>query len=140
MDTDRKTILLVEDNLYFQKQIPRFIYSCGLNVCIKTVENGERAQDYLTGQPPYNREKPPLPVLIVTDVNMPRMTGLTLLKWVKQQPYLKNIPVILMNTSTSKNLVSQAINLGAHSYLLKLTHPKNLVDMIKTIITKQTLS
>ena len=60
------------------------------------VKDGEEAIDYLRGEAPFNdREKFPLPYLMLLDLKMPRRNGFEVIAWVRQQPGLKRLPIVL---------------------------------------------
>ena len=77
--------------------LERAIRKAGVSVSLQLVRNGEEAVNYLLGEGKYaDRERYPLPMLIITNMKMLRMNGLELLAWVKQQPNLKHLPVIVL--------------------------------------------
>jgi|ERR1043165_6348226 CheY-like chemotaxis protein len=75
----------------------------------------------------------PLPDFIFTDINMPRMNGLECLQEVKRQPRLKEIPVIVISTSTAQAEV--AYKLGAYAFIRKPSSMKTLRLKIDRAVT-----
>ena len=80
----------------------------------------EEAVDYLSGLGKYsNRAEYPLPSLILLDIKMPGLDGLEVLRWVRSQPGLKTIRVVMLTTSSDIRDVNTAYQLGANSFLTK---------------------
>jgi CheY-like chemotaxis protein len=112
--------LLVEDNLDDIALLKRAFVKSRVNNPLKVVNNGPDAVDYLSGVGPYrNRREFPLPRIILLDINLPGMTGLEVLKWIRAQPNLVGIRVIMLTSSDAIRDVNEAYRLGANSFLIK---------------------
>jgi CheY-like chemotaxis protein len=74
-----------------------------------------------------------LPTLILLDLKMPSKSDLDLLKWLKEQPGLKRLPVVVQISSIEKADINPAYDFGANSYLVKPVTFDTLVEMIKTL-------
>ncbi|NMG21341.1 response regulator [Brasilonema bromeliae] len=136
MGEKSKTILLVEDNPDVGFLIQSLFHDANLPVSFQVIKNGQEAVDYLSGKEPYvNRENYPLPVIILTNINMPHMSGFELLAWVKQHPQLKNLPVVLMSTYDDPKHLIQAASLGAYSYFIKTSSFDDLVDIAAKFVS-----
>lgn len=82
--------------------------------------DGEAARHYLEGTHGYEcRQTHPLPDAIVTDLKMPRMGGLTLLKWIRTHPEFESIPVFVYSGATFENEVDECLESGASGYFVK---------------------
>ncbi len=131
MDADKPLLLLVEDNPVDRLLIQRAIEGAGLAVCVKLATNGQEAIEYLEGNGNYtNRERYPLPTLIVTDIEMPFLSGLELLTWIKGQTELTGISVVVMSTTGNRE---QAIKKGASEYLDKTPKFKSLIGILEAL-------
>jgi CheY-like chemotaxis protein len=87
---------------------------------IQTVRDGREALDYLSGNGQFSdRELYPLPCLILLDLNLPRLTGLEVLNWVRQEPRLKTMPVVVLTSSSLEEDHVRARQLGADDYVVK---------------------
>jgi CheY-like chemotaxis protein len=126
------TILIVEDDPITQLSFQIAIEKAFLGVSINTANNGVQAKYYLEKRV-ANTECNPLPVAILTDVNMPCMSGIDLLAWVKQHPALQNIPVIVMSSSDEPEQIKLAMNNGAISYFVKLSSIDKLLCLVKSL-------
>lgn len=130
-----KTILLVEDDPKTQLLVQDAIARTFKATSVQAVEDGVEAMYYLSGQNRYaDRECYPLPVLILTDLKMPWISGLKLLMWVKQQSSLKQIPVVVMSNSDDPSQVKKAMNLGASAYFYKLLSMDTLVYFVQAFL------
>jgi CheY-like chemotaxis protein len=93
------------------------------------VRNGTEAMAYLEGSGRYrNRQEFPLPRIILLDIKMPGINGLEVLKWIREQPSLKGIRVIMLTSSDAVRDVNMAYQLGANSFLIK---PNDFEDLVK---------
>src|SRR6185503_9858574 len=100
MFTSKDLILHVENDSDDVLLIGRAFREADVLHRIQPVENGERAVDYLVGQHPFeDRKSYPLPGLILLDLSMPLMTGVELLKWLRQQPGIRRLPVVVLTSS-----------------------------------------
>jgi CheY-like chemotaxis protein len=126
-----KTVLLVEDG---EDEILIFKVACkraAATFALQIARDGRDAIDYLAGSGPYaDREKHPVPALVVLDINMPSVSGFEVLTWIRHQPLLKNMPVVMLTTSLFDTDVARAYELGANSYLVKPVDTKVLIEMI----------
>lgn len=101
---------------------------------LEFVHDGEQLLAYLLGKPPFeNRERYPMPDLILLDLNMPRMDGREALGAIKQHPQLRCIPVVVLTTSSACEDVAGSYQDGANSFVTKpasFTELTGLVDML----------
>lgn len=127
-------VLLVEDNeddiLFVQRAFRRAKLSNALPV----VEDGDDAVAYLSGEGEYaDRSRHPMPTLILLDIKLPRRSGLEVLEWLRAQPGLRRIPVVMLTSSKESADVDRAFDLGASGYLVKPVDFDGLLEMVKTI-------
>ena len=94
---------------------------------MRWVKDGLAALHYLQGEEEYV----PTPELIVLDLRMPRMSGMELLAWLHDRPSLRNIPTIVMSSSSSSADIRQAYALGAHTYTVKPSDFGSLVKLVQ---------
>ena len=127
-------ILLIEDTRDDVLLIQRAFRKAGLNVRVHVVNDGEAAVDYLAGKGAYaDREQHPLPVLVLLDLKLPRRSGFEVLTWIREQPLLKRLSVVMLTSSDQMPDVNRAYDLGASSYLVKPVEFDALLEMVKTL-------
>jgi CheY-like chemotaxis protein len=103
-----------------------------LGISVKLVEDKEEAINYLTGKKTdANRQCYPLPDLILISVKMPHLSGLCLLSWIKRQPELIHIPVVIISDVDKKD---QAMNLGAIAYIFKTLCFTDLTEVVRAFL------
>ena len=128
------TILLVEDNATDALMVQRAFKKAHLVNPIQVVDDGDKAVAYLGGAGIYaDREKYPLPVLLLLDLKLPRRSGLEVLEWLRQQPGLRRLPVVVLTSSKEGTDVNRAYDLGANSYLVKPVDFDPLLEMVRTL-------
>ncbi len=101
---------------------------------LRFVEDGEQLLDYLHHRGVYAEPgSAPRPGLILLDLNMPRKDGREALKEIKNDPGLKEIPVVVLTTSTYDQDILKSYNLGANSYITKPVTFEGLVEAVKSL-------
>ena len=127
-------ILLVEDNPSDVLLLQRAFRKANVTVPLQAVGDGEAAVSYLSGQEPYgDRIHHPLPVLILLDLKLPRKSGAEVLEWLRQQPILNRLPVVVLTSSKEYADINRVYDLGANAYMVKPVAFDNLVDIVKTL-------
>jgi CheY-like chemotaxis protein len=117
---EKATVLLVEDEENDVFFIRRAIQKMSEPVSLQTVRDGMEAIEYLDGHNRFSdRERYPLPALILLDVKMPRKSGFDVLEWVKGRQALAGIPIVMVTSSTIKTDMDKSFELGARAYLVK---------------------
>ena len=126
-----KKILIAEDNQEIGKMLQRAFHFNGWNV--ELVGDGQSAFDSL-------KNTTELPLAVIMDILMPKMSGIDLLRNMKEDARLKNIPVAVLTNSFLKENEKQFLELGANLYLVKIdTMSKDIVDKINTLVESQSI-
>lgn len=134
MNNSHGTILLVEDDANDFFLIQRAFRKANLANPLQVVGDGEEAVSYLLGEGHYaDRSKYPLPVLLLLDLKLPRRSGLEVLSWLREQPVLKRLPVVVLTSSKEPADINRAYDLGANSYLVKPLGFDALLDMVESL-------
>jgi len=113
-------VMLVEDNEDHAELVIRTMEDHRIANKIMHFSDGQTALDYLLRKGDY--EEPgasPRPHMILLDLRLPRVDGLEVLRIIKEQEDLKNIPVIILTTSEAERDVTRAYNNHVNSYLVK---------------------
>jgi CheY-like chemotaxis protein len=128
------TILYLDDDDNDVVLLKHAIRCAQLNFNVQVVNDPEKASAYLGGQGAYaDRKCFPFPDLILLDLKLPRMHGLEVLAWIRSQPVLKRLVVVVLTASNQDSEVNRAYELGANSYLIKPSELEALVEMVKGI-------
>lgn len=134
MPREQAPILLVEDNPVDILLLRRAVGKAQISNPLQVVGDGERAVKYLAGEDIYtDRQRYPLPTLILLDLKLPRRGGLDVLAWLRQQPGLRRTPVVVLTSSNEPSDVSRAYDLGANSYLVKPGAPDGLLSLVEQL-------
>jgi CheY-like chemotaxis protein len=127
---DSAVILLAEDLEDDVLLIRRAFTKAGVQNPLFVVHDGEEAIQYLQGEGKFaNRAEYPLPDLTLLDLKMPRKDGFEVLEWVRQQPTLRGLRIVVLTSSKEIRDVDRAYQLGANSVLVKPAEFTNLVEI-----------
>lgn len=128
------TILMADDDADDRRLTQEALEEGRLINEVKFVDDGEQLMDYLRRQgrfaPPVEA---PRPGLILLDLNMPRKDGRIVLKEIKSDPDLRQIPVVVLTTSKADEDVYKSYDLGVNSYIVKPVTFEALVDILQTL-------
>lgn len=117
---EHAVILLAEDEEDHVLLIRRAFAQANIPNPLHVVWNGQEAIAYLKGEGKYaNREEYPLPDLFLLDLKMPRVNGFEVLQWLRSQPGLAPLRVLVLTSSDAIRDVNEAYKLGANSFLVK---------------------
>ena len=131
MNTPNQPILLVEDSPEDYEATRRALNKSGLKNPLHRCADGDEALDYLFRRGAYQDPgKSPRPGIILLDLNLPGTDGREVLTEVKNHESLKQIPVIVLTTSTDDRDVDACYRAGANSYIQK---PVDMDGFIKAI-------
>ena len=119
-----KHILIVDDSKTIRNLVAFVLKSEGFKVT--TAEDGLDAIEKL-----YNIDSVDL---IMADINMPRMDGLTLIKNLREQDIYKDIPIIILSTEGQEQDIQTGMTLGANLYMVKPAQPEKMVRNIKMLL------
>jgi two-component system chemotaxis response regulator CheY len=117
-----KTIMIVDDSASMRRVVGIALKGAGFQV-IEGVD-GKDALSKLTGQKVH---------MIISDVNMPVMDGITFLKAVKQMPAYKFTPVIMLTTESEESKKREGQAAGARAWVVKPFQPEQLVDAVQRL-------
>jgi len=128
--SDQAVILLAEDREDDIVLVRRAFAKAYVLNPLQIVRDGEELVAYLKGEGKYaNRAEYPLPDLLLLDLKMPRMDGFQVLEWIRQQPGLSNLRVVVLTSSENMRDVNRAYQLGANSFMVKPLDFQNFVEM-----------
>jgi CheY-like chemotaxis protein len=131
LERDKAIVLLVDDReddvvltqqAFARANVPNQLFA---------VRDGAEAIAYLRGEVPFaNRAEFPLPDLLLLDINMPKVDGFGVLKWVRSNPQLSNLRVVMLTTSDQMTDIDKAYSMGVNSYVVKPVKFNSYVELI----------
>jgi two-component system chemotaxis response regulator CheY len=119
----KKKILFVDDSGSIRTLVKMILEEAGYEVVLG--ENGLHALSFLNGQH-FD--------LIVTDLHMPQMNGLELIKEVRKQDQYRFVPILFLTTETNANLKQEAKAAGATGWITKPFDKAKFLQIIKKVI------
>lgn len=117
------TVLVAEDSKTAQGHLQQIFNNA--NISMKLFDNGKKLVDYIAS---LQDEAVNIPA-IVTDIEMPEMSGFTVVKILKSNPFTKNIPILVNSSMTGENNKREAQGLGADGFIDK-TKSQNIIPLI----------
>jgi two-component system, chemotaxis family, chemotaxis protein CheY len=118
-----KTILIVDDSASVRQVVGIALRGAGYDVI--EGRDGQDALTKLTGQKVH---------LIISDVNMPNMDGITFLKNVKQMPAYRFTPVIMLTTESQEEKKREGQQAGAKAWVVKPFQPAQLLGAVEKLV------
>jgi two-component system response regulator len=131
MDKDNPLVLLVEDNDGHAQLVALGMRDSGIDHELIRVSDGTQALEFLHKKGKYESSRQPRPDLILLDLRLPKMDGLEVLKEIKSDELLKDIPVVVLTTSEAEKDIAKAYEFHANSYLVKPMHFDELSSMLQ---------
>jgi two-component system chemotaxis response regulator CheY len=121
-----KTALVVDDSSSMRQMVSFTLKGAGFTV----IEggNGQEALDKLAGAPGGKVD------LIITDLNMPVMDGLTFIKQARTKPSLKFTPILMLTTESGDTRKAEGKAAGATGWIVKPFHPEQLLKVIEKVL------
>jgi len=130
MKNDQLVILLAEDDDGHASLIQRNLKRAGVGNEIVRVKDGQEALDYLTSGGPFAGRPPDVPLLLLLDINMPRVDGVGVLRAIKADPKLVRLPVIMLTTTDDPREVDRCYQLGCSVYITKPVQYQDFVEAL----------
>ena len=129
--TQPVTIIMIEDDEGHARLIERNIRRSGVNNDILPFTNGTAAVSYLFGRDGTGLEHKGRALLILLDLNLPDMTGIDILRLVKENRYLKTAPVVVLTTTDDSQEIKRCYDLGCNVYITKPVNYDSFANAIR---------
>jgi two-component system, chemotaxis family, chemotaxis protein CheY len=118
-----KTILAVDDSSSLRQMVAFSLKAAGYQV-VEAVD----------GQDGLEKAKQQTVDLVLTDQNMPKMDGLTLIKSLRGLPGYQKTPILMLTTESSEDMKTKGRAAGANGWLVKPFDPQRLIEVVKKVI------
>ncbi len=130
------TILLADDDEEDRAMTEEALKESRLANDVRFVADGEELTDYLFRRGRYaDPDQAPLPGLILLDLNMPKKDGREVLIELKNDPQLRQIPIVVLTTSKTEEDIVRSYALGVNSFITKPVTFEGLVEAM-TVFTQ----
>jgi CheY-like chemotaxis protein len=130
MSSNPLVILLAEDDDGHASLIQRNLRRAGVSNAIARVRDGQEALDYLYCRGPYAGRPHEAPLLLLLDINMPRVDGVEVLRTIKADRDLAQVPAIMLTTTDDPREVERCYQLGCSVYIAKPVRYEDFVDAL----------
>jgi len=124
-----RNVLLAEDNANDLELTLTALAANHLEDRVKVVRDGVEAWEYLSGRD-QAADRSDLPAVVLLDIKMPRMDGLEVLRRMKADPELRQIPVVMLTSSREERDVVASYQLGANAYVVK---PVDFMEFVTAV-------
>ncbi|MBI4977701.1 MAG: response regulator [Spirochaetes bacterium] len=116
-------VLIVDDSASMRQMVNFTLADYGYDVV--EADSGVSALKYISGRAPN---------LVITDINMPEMSGIELIKNIRQNARSKFLPIIVLSTEAEKGMGVEGTSAGATAWLVKPFTPDKLKETVKKVI------
>ena len=127
------TIIMIEDDEGHARLIERNIRRSGVNNDIVPFTNGTAAVNYLFGRDGTGNDHKGRALLILLDLNLPDMTGIDILRRVRENRYLKTAPVVVLTTTDDSQEIKRCYDLGCNVYITKPVNYDSFANAIRQL-------
>jgi CheY-like chemotaxis protein len=131
--THSVTIVMIEDDEGHARLIQKNIRRAGVTNDIAAFADGTSALAYLLGEDGTGAVNDGRPLLILLDLNLPDMTGVDILKIVKENEALKRTPVIVLTTTDDQREIQRCYDLGCNVYITKPVNYEGFSNAIRQL-------
>ena len=134
MHEERFSVLMAEDNEHDIFATKRAWKKHHILNPLYIVHDGEECLDFLYRRGRYkNGNAPPHPGILLLDINMPKLDGLSVLKYIRNDGHMGRLPVVILTTSEVEEDRLRSYNLGANAFIVKPVGFENFSEAVRTI-------
>jgi DNA-binding response OmpR family regulator len=127
------TIIMIEDDEGHARLIERNIRRSGVNNEIMPFSNGTDAMKYMLGSDGTGINHRGRALLILLDLNLPDMSGIEILRQIKDNKYLKATPVVVLTTTDDSHEIKRCYELGCNVYITKPVNYESFANAIRQL-------
>ena len=129
----KKAVLVIDDLPDDVQELKLTLRSAGLVNAISVVSNVDEAVNYWTGKGVFsNRERYPIPSIILISLQLPECAALQFLHWLREQPEAKSVLLLALVERAQLKTVVRAYDFGAHSFLVKPVNGEDLRNVARS--------
>jgi CheY-like chemotaxis protein len=131
--TEHVTIIMIEDDEGHARLIEKNIRRAGVRNEIISFRDGTSAINYLFGADESGAQNNGRALLILLDLNLPDMSGVDILKRLKQNEHLKRSPVVVLTTTDDQHEIQRCYDLGCNVYITKPVDYESFANSIRQL-------
>ena len=130
----RAPILVADDDAHDALLLEITAEKVNLEIPLRTVSDGSAAIDYILGRNAFtDRQANPFPSILLLDLKMPKMSGFDVLQFIRAQPGVRQLPIIIFSSSDDPGDIRRAYEAGANSYLCKPVSNDGLTELLTAL-------
>jgi CheY-like chemotaxis protein len=130
----RTAIVMAEDDPQYRILSEEAMREAAGETELVFVDDGQKLLDYLhRACEEKSRSRKSLPSLIILDLNLPKKSGREALREIKENPEFRKIPVVVLTTSSSEDVIRDCYDLGVNGYITKPARDKDLIDVMRVV-------
>lgn len=133
MEIKIKKILLVEDSPHDAELTMEALAEYGLTNTVEWVKDGQQALDYLKYEGSYANRAVINPILILLDLQLPKVNGLEVLRHIRCDDRLKCVPVVALTSSREESDLMKSYELGVNAYVVKPVDFQDFMAAVKEL-------
>lgn len=133
MATEPISIVLAEDDDGHATLVQRNLQRTGLVNGFVRVKDGQEALDFIRGEGAYAEHSPHGNILLLLDINMPRVDGIEVLRRLKADPRTNSIPIIMLTTTDDPREIERCYQLGCSVYITKPVEYSAFIEAINRL-------
>ncbi len=131
--TQPVTIIMIEDDEGHGRLIEKNIRRAGVNNEILPFQNGSEAMNFMFGADGTGKTSKGRAYLVLLDLNLPDMSGIDILKKIKENEHLKRSPVIVLTTTDDEVEIQRCYDLGCNVYITKPVNYESFANAIRQL-------
>jgi CheY-like chemotaxis protein len=128
-----RRILLAEDNDNDVELTLNALKECRLSNDVEVVRDGAEALDYIYRRGKYTGNGDCLPCVILLDIKMPKVDGHEVLRQIKSDPALRQIPVVMLTSSREESDLIKSYDMGVNAFVVKPVDFGQFIEALKTL-------
>lgn len=133
MNIELRTILLAEDSPKDVELTLEALEAHGLANQVVVVGDGVEALDYLRRTGQYRLRTPGMPVVLLLDIKMPKLDGIQVLKEIRADEKLRELPVVILSSSREERDLVTSYQLGVNAYVVKPVDFKDFMEAVRSL-------
>jgi len=128
MNNNKTTLILVDDDEAHTVLIKRSLKKSGLRNEIISLQSGQQALDFIFSEGEFAGKIRCASIVVILDINMPGISGVSVLKKLKQSEITRHIPVIMLTTTDEPKEIDECYKIGCNAYITKPVKHTDFVE------------